>query len=237
VTWEIMFSIFKIPRWLVPKPSDIYLSFINDAKRYLLKHTLITLQEILLGFTIGASVGALLGLIVSYSDFMRRVVYPLAIFIKVIPIIAIAPLLTIWFGFGIWSKVAIIIFITFFPLFISTIVGLRSVDPCLLDLMNSISASKLQVLFKVRLPMALPYIFAALKIAITSSVIGAVIGEFVGATSGLGSMLLIAQSYMDTPLMFVMLITLAILGLSLFGLVCIAERIVIPWSATQESQT
>jgi len=237
VAWQIVVTLLKVPVWLFPSPYDIYLSYINDASRYLLKHVLATLNEVILGFAAGVSIGILLGTAVFYSVFLRRVIYPLAIFVKVIPIVAIAPLLTIWFGFGIESKIVICALITFFPVLVSTILGLASVDVSMIDLLSSLSASGLQVFFKVRLQWALPYIFSALKISITSAVIGAVIGEFVGAPQGLGSMMLIAQSYMDTPLMFVMLTALAIMGIILFAVICIAEILIVPWASSTETKT
>jgi NitT/TauT family transport system permease protein len=237
IAWQVIVTVLKTPSWLIPSPYDIFLSYVNDASSYIWKHVLATLNEVVWGFAAGVAVGIVLGIAVFYSTFLKRVVYPMAIFIKVIPIIAIAPILTVWFGFGIESKVIITALITFFPVLVSTILGLASVDTSMIDLMNSLSASGIQVFFKVRWQWALPYIFSALKISITSAVIGAVIGEFVGAPQGLGSMMLIAQSYMDTQLMFVMLAALAIMGIVLFGLVCVAEILIVPWASSTETKT
>jgi NitT/TauT family transport system permease protein len=229
ILWEVLLPFARIPRWLLPIPSDIYVSFIETA--FLLpNHVLTTLLEIVAGFGIGSAIGMGLGIAIWYSKLMSKILYPLAVSIKTIPIIAIAPLITIWFGFGLTSKIVIAAIISFFPLVVNTATGLRSVDSELIDLLRSLSAKELQIFSKVRAIWCVPYIFSGLKVAITLSVVGAVVGEFVGAQSGLGYLLTNAVAYIDTPTIFVVLVLLSALGISLFGVIILIERVVAPWS-------
>jgi len=236
IVWEYSVNALDVPAFLLPSPTEIAGSFVKYGD-VLVANTFVTLEEILIGFILGAGTGLLLGIAIAYSKVMSRVLYPLAIFVKTIPIVAIAPLLTLWFGFGIWSKVVCVSLVSFFPLVVSTALGLKSADPALIDLFHSLSASEIQIFFKARLPGSIPYIFSALKIAVTVSVIGAVVAEFVGSTKGLGYLALLAISYIETAEMFAILIMLAVLGLVLFALVSFAEKMFAPWAENLEAQT
>jgi NitT/TauT family transport system permease protein len=174
-------------------------------------------------------------LIVS-SRFLSRVFMPMILALQVIPKIAIAPLILIWFGFGVGGKVVIAMTVAFFPVLVNTTSGLHSVQPEILDLARSLHASKLRLLQKVLFPNALPYIFTGLKISMTLSVVGAVIGEFIGGNQGLGYLIQQAQFEINTPLMVAAIFLLAIIGLAAYGLVALAERLCIPWDTKPASQ-
>lgn len=214
----------------MPTPYSIFRAFFR-VQNELWVDFYVTTIEIVLGFFIGAVVGMLMGIGIAYSKTLESVLYPAAIVVKVIPIIAIAPILTLWFGYGMTSKIVITATVTFFPLVVNTAVGLKSVDTAMIDLLNSLSANEWHTFIKVRLPSALPFIFSALKIAITVGVIGAIVGEYVGAIRGLGYLSLQAISYIDTPLLFLILVILAMLGLVLFASVVIVEKVFFPWSS------
>ncbi len=193
------------------------------------------MQEILIGFALGSAIGIFIGVAIAYSSVLEKTLYPVAVAIKVTPIVAVAPLLVIWFGPYLLSKVVVVAIISFFFPVVNTVLGLRSVDPTLIDLMKSLSAKETQIFVKVKFPAALPYIFSALKVSITASVIGSVVAEFVGSVSGLGYLILVAAAYIDTPLIFVLIVTLSALGLILFAAVTLAERLVIPWAKQQSA--
>lgn len=236
VVWQVALPVLRVPSIIIPSPYEIYEAFIV-LRPLLVEHTVVTIIEIILGFAIGSAVGFAMGIGIAYSNVLESVLYPVAVTFKVIPIIAIAPLLTLWFGFDIWSKIAAAAIITFFPLVVGTATGFRSVDPSLMDLLRSLSATEYQSFFKVRLPWSLPYIFAALKIAITLSVIGAVVGEFVGTKKGLGQLILVATAYLETAQVFAVIVLLAVLGIILFASIITLERIVAPWASTVETQS
>jgi ABC-type nitrate/sulfonate/bicarbonate transport system permease component len=216
VLWEGAVRLFEIPPWLLPAPSRIFQRFLlSDTLWY---HTSLTLLEALAGFSLSAVIGILLSAGIVHSRFLERGVFPYIIVSNSIPIIAIIPLLTIWFGFGIAPKIMIAAIITFFPIVTNTTRGLKSADPRVLDFMHSINATRWQVFSKVQFPSALPYIFAAFKIAASLSLVGAVVGEFYGADRGLGFLVITSATQLKTDLLFVAITVLAVLGVSLFTL-------------------
>lgn len=227
--WQFVVPILGIPTFLLPTPDQI-VGALFKARAEILENASITILEVVLGFLIGSAVGIILGIGIAYSKILEWTIYPLAIYIKTIPLIAIAPLLTLWFGYGLESKIIMVTLITFFPLVVNTAVGIRSVDQALIDLLRSISASGTQTFLKVRLPSSVPYIFSALKVAVTLSVIGALVGEFVGSPAGLGRLALIAMSYLDAERMFAILGVLSVLGIGLFEAIVLLETIIAPWS-------
>lgn len=232
--WEALIPVLGIPRFLLPTPSQIFATYlvIQDA---VWSHSLFTLYETALGFAAGAGIGILFGIAIAYSQRLERLIYPVAIAIKVTPVISIAPLLILWFDrpFGAIAHVIIIIaIIVFFPVLVNMAYGVKATDPELLDLMRSLSASGRQIFFKVRLPSSLPYLFASLKVAVTLALIGAVVGEWVRAQSGLGFLTISYQINFRTPEVFVVLGTLVLLGLGLFAIVAAVERVVAGWSGT-----
>ncbi len=221
--WQGAVKIFRIPEYILPSPSEIILMIIQKHQ-YLIKHSAITLSEILIGFLLGTSAAFIISLGILYSKIMEKIVYPLLVFTQVTPKIAIAPLLLIWFGYGLLPKIIITALVSFFPIIINSVKGLKSIDPELVDLMYSLSATKREMLTKIRIPFSLPYVFAGLKISITLSVIGAIVGEFVGADRGLGYIIVISNANLDTTLMFACLVILTIIGMGLFLSICLIEH-------------
>ena len=216
IGWEIIVRTLEVPAWLLPAPSNIYQRFIKaDTLWY---HTSQTLLEALLGFSASAIIGIALSGAIVHSKFLERGVFPYIVVSNSIPIIAIIPLLTIWFGFGITPKIMIAAIITFFPVVTNTTQGLKSADPRLMDFMHSINATRWEIFSKVQFPSALPYIFAGFKIAGSLSLVGAVVAEFYGADRGLGSLVITSATQLQTDLLFVSITILAVLGVSLFAI-------------------
>ncbi|MGI8418732.1 MAG: ABC transporter permease [Nakamurella sp.] len=234
VIWDLVVQIFKIRDYLLPRPGAVFRTFIDQAG-YLAEQAVTTIQEVILGFILATMVGLLIAVAIATWRPFEQAAYPLLVASQEIPQVAFAPLLLVWFGFGITSKVIIAFLIAFFPIVVNTAVGLRSVPTELIDLARSTRASSLTILRKIRFPYALPYAFTGLKIGATFAVIGAVVGEFVGAGKGLGYVLVTANGRLDTALMFAAIIVLVVLGLALFFVVVLIERLVIPWHVTQRA--
>jgi len=232
IAWQLYVEYTHYPRFLLPTPYEIMSEFLISWPT-LVPHFIATLLEIVSGFFVGSIIGVILGIWVAYSKLAERVIYPLAILVKVAPVVAIAPMITLWFGFGILSKIVITSIISFFPLVLNMSAGLTSIDPSLVDLMHSLSAKETEIFLKIRLPNSVPYAFAGLKIAITVSVVGAIVAEFAGALAGLGFMANMAMAYIETPLLFVLLMILSFLGIALFGMISMLERIFVPWAAAR----
>lgn len=226
--WEIATSALDlIPSYILPPPSEIVAEIFKLFPR-LLFHTKVTLIEILIGFLLGILSGLGLAVATIYSKFFEKVIYPTAIFTQTVPKIAIAPLFILWFGFGYLPKIVITALICLFPIFINAVIGLRSIDPKLLDLMYSLSATRWQVFKKIRAPNSMPYIFAGLKIGITLAVVGAIVGEWVGSDAGLGYVILLANSLLQTNLLFAALVMISLLGVLLFFMVVGLEKLISP---------
>lgn len=220
--WEAAVRLLEVPPWLLPAPSKIALRF--GRTQDLAYHTGLTLFEAGLGFTLSAIFGIALSAGIANSRFLERGILPYVIVSNAVPIIAIVPLLNIWLGFGIATKVVIAAIITFFPIVTNTTRGLKSADPRILDLMHSINATSAQVFFKVQLPSALPFVFAGFRIAASLSLVGAVVGEFYGADRGLGYLVITAATQLRTDLLFVAIIVLATIGVLTFWLFGLLER-------------
>ncbi len=230
--WEGCVAYFGVPSWLLPAPSEIARAFV-EWRSELLQHTLVTLYETLGGFALSIALAIPLAVLVVYSPIIRKCIYPLLLALQSVPKVAIAPLLALWIGFGLLPKILVVFLVCFFPIVVSTATGLASVSPAVMDLIRSLSASKLQTFVKIRFPTALPHIFVGLKIAITFAVIGAVIGEFVGSESGLGYLILVSSSQARTPVAFAALFVLTILSIVLFYVMELVERLVVPWVVTE----
>ncbi len=226
--WDLLADALEIQPFLVPAPSDVAESLWND-RGLLADNAWVTLQEVLLGFTIAAVVGVVFALALHLSDLLRRAFYPLLMASQTIPVIAIAPILVVWLGFGIGPKLAIIALVCFFPITVNTLDGLRSVDPDLPRMMRSLDADRGQILRRVELPSALPFLFSGAKIAAVISVIGAVFGEWAGADDGLGHLILVAQGQVQTARVFAAVFVLATLAIVLFGALALAERRLAWW--------
>lgn len=226
VVWQV--AGMKIPRYLLPTPLDTARELIIRAP-LLGHHALVTLREIILGFLLAVAVSVPCGLAVAFSRAVERSVMPVLVFTQLIPKIALAPLFIIWFGFGLFPKVVMTFLLSFFPIVIDAVVGFRSLDQEIVYLTRSMGLSPWKAFLKVRLPHAMPNIFAGLKVAITLATVGAIIGEFVGSDRGLGYLLLVAGGDLRTELLFATLVVLTMIGLILYYLMALLERFTIPW--------
>ncbi len=235
VIWEVIARVANVPAYILPPPSRIIDRLISSWG-LLWEHTVATMASISLGYVIGIIIGAVLALAMAYSAIVRNTLYPPIIASQAVPKIAIAPLLVLWLGFGIWPKVAVVALMVFFPVTITMVEGLRSVDPRLLDLLRSVHAGPAHIFVKVSLPHALPQIFSGLKIGITLAVVGAVVGEWVGSDAGLGYLLIIANTRLDATLLFSALILLVVIGVALFLLIELLERVFVPWKEQDDAK-
>ena len=229
--WEAGVRLFKVPAYLMPPPSAVAIVFVNELPK-LLFHGWVTTYEMLLGFAMAVGIAIPLAIGITASQRFDRFVTPQLLFFQVVPKVAIAPLFLVWFGVGTTPKVLVAFLISFFPIVIDAAVGLRSMSSEMRDLARSMGASRWQVFARFRLPTSLPYLFSGLKVAATLSVAGAVVGEFVGADKGLGYLLLVTNSNMETALMFATIVALTIIGLVFFYLVEFLEAFLIPWHVT-----
>jgi ABC-type nitrate/sulfonate/bicarbonate transport system permease component len=237
VLWQLGVQWSQVQSWLLPSPTAI-LRAAWDARGLLGPHILQTTMETILGFCLALIVGIGLGLLIDYSSLLRNALYPLLVVSQTVPTVAIAPLLVIWFGYGLLPKVLVVGLICFFPIVVSTADGLRSTDPELIGLLRTMGATRATIFSKVRLPGALPAIYSGVRIAITYSVVGAILGEWVGASQGLGIFMLRATNSFRTDWVFVSIAITAILSLLLFALVSIIEHATLRWyysAARQES--
>jgi len=228
--WELLYRSGLYPPFLVPAPAEVGARLLGAlADGTLLRHALVTLQAVLLGLLLGAGTALILGYLIAHSLLLERTLTPYIVALQAVPTVAIAPLLVIWFGSGLTSKVLICALIVFFPMLINTIVGVRSVPAELHDLMRSLEASRWQTLRHLEAPAALPVLMGGLKVSATLAVIGAVVGEFVSARAGLGFLVNSSRNVFDTPLMIAATLALAALALSLYGLVALLERGLLAW--------
>jgi NitT/TauT family transport system permease protein len=225
-TWQLIVWIGGYPEFILPGPWAVFERFVSAwLDGILLEHAATTLVEVVLGFVVGASVGLVVGAVLARSERISLVFSPYLVAAQSTPILALAPLLALWFGTGLLSKVVICTLIVFFPVAVSTMVGLRGVDRRLLELGRSLRATRRQLFGLIELPAALPSILGGMRVGVTLAVVGAVIGEWAGAEAGLGWLLNLARgSSFDTPLLFATLLTIALLGVVLYGLVTLAER-------------
>jgi NitT/TauT family transport system permease protein len=228
VAWEVATRAFRIPRFIMPAPSAILGEGWEWRYRFI-GHTWVTLYETLGGFALSMVVGVPLAVLIVYSPALRAAIYPLVILAQSVPKIAIAPVLLLVLGYGEVPKMVVAFLVAFFPVVVDTATGLAATPPELLDLSRSYRASAFKTFMKVRLPMALPFIFAGAKVAITLSVIGAVVGEFVGSDRGLGYVILSSTSYWKTEVAFSAMILLSLMAIVLFAAVSLVERFVCPW--------
>ncbi|NKE61164.1 ABC transporter permease [Lentzea sp. PSKA42] len=227
--WWLATIVFGIEAFLVPSPADVVSSFL-ELPGYLLEQTLITLWEAVSGFALAVVIGVPLALLIVGSKIVERMFYPLLVALNAVPKVAIAPIVVVWFGFGIESKVLMVVLVCIFPVVISTVSGMKSTPHELVELFRSLDATRTQEFFKLRLRHALPQVFVGLKVAITLAVIGAVIGEFVGARAGLGYVIYASGASADTSLAFAAMALLAIISVALFYGLTYAERKLLPWA-------
>jgi NitT/TauT family transport system permease protein len=227
--WQLYTDLFGINRIVLPSPTDILWASVANW-HVLLRECWPTFLESVLGFILAVVIGIPFAVCVANSRVLNLTLYPILIATQSIPKVAVAPIILVWFGLGMQSKLVIAFLVAFFPIVVDTAAGMRATSAGLLELARSLRASPVQVFLKVQFPSARPFIFAGSKVAVTLAVIGAVIGEFVGSTGGLGNLLLTANSQLDSPLAWAALVWLSALGILLFAAVVLAERIVMPWS-------
>ena len=228
--WYLLTRYSGIPNFILPSPVSVWTRFLKAIKDgTLLHHTSITLLEIVLGLLAGVIFATVVGYILAKSRSLEKVLSPYLVASQAIPVVAIAPLLVIWLGDGILSKVVICALIVFFPVLVNTIVGVRAVPTALYDLMNSLHASRAQILWKVEVPASLPVFLGGLRIGATLSVIGAIVGELVSAEQGLGFLLQLGDFQYDTPMVFVAVFMLIALALMLYGIVRLLENRFLRW--------
>lgn len=228
VIWEVAVHGFAIPEYLLPLPSAVAAELVKEAG-YLAPHLAITSLETILGFLLAIVVGIVLALMIVVSPTLEATIYPLLVGSQSVPKVAIAPLLIVWTGIGLLPKVLVAFLIAFFPIVIDTVVGLRSVEPEMIQLARSMGSSQTKIFWKIRFPTALPNIFAGLKVAVTLAVVGAIVGEFLQADRGLGYALLQANATINTKLSFAVVFLLSAVGIVLFVIVDVIERLTIPW--------
>ena len=226
--WELWVQVGGVPKWQLPAPSAIARELL-ESRALLWDHTLVTIKEVALGFMVALGAGVLLATLIAYSRILERSIYPIVIASQTIPIIAIAPLLLIWVGYGITPKVIVVALISFYPIAVNTVDGLKSIDPDMVSMMRTLGASRWQVFTKLQIPNSLPFMFSGIKIGISVSVIAAVIGEWVGASAGLGYLITYSQPLFLTARVFAAIVVLSAMGISLFVLASLVERLMLPW--------
>lgn len=229
---EAWTSTFRIPGYLVPAPSAVVARFTGDWP-FFLREALVTIAEASAGFVVGTAVAFAIASAMVRSRLLERTLFPLAILVKLTPIVAVAPLFTLWFGFGSAPKVAIAALITFFPMVVNAFVGLRSADPQELAFLETLGASRSEIFRLLRIPSALPYLFSGARISLNLALIGAVIGEWMGADRGLGRVILVANANLDLATLFAAVLLLAAIGIAANALVGTAEQRILHWHPVQ----
>jgi NitT/TauT family transport system permease protein len=232
VLWDVAIRVLHIPPYQVPTPYDVVVTLWKDWPTLLAEAWPTTLAA-MWGFLLSAAFGISIAMLIAGSRTVESYVYPLLVFSQSIPKIAVAPLFVVWFGFGMMPKVLSAFLLGFFPVVVSAVQGFKSVEPDMLDLARAMEANRLQIFRMVSLPHAMPAIFSGLKVSITLAVVGAVVGEFVGSNSGIGYLLQRSIGSFELPTMFAALVVLALIGVVLFWLLDVIERLAIPWHASQ----
>lgn len=230
--WEACVRIFKVKEYILPSPIVAlqHLFFTQpDANYNWILHIRITLMEIILSFVVTSVLGIVIAIGIAWSRSIRKIIMPAFVFLNSLPVVAVAPLLVLWFGYGLKTNILIAFLVSFFPIVINTTVGLSEIDDDLLDLVKYLHGTKLQIFLKLRIPNSLPYIFTGLKISSTMCVVGAIVGEFLASDRGLGFIIINSQYTMDSPPIFAGLMLVSLFGVILFGLVAAAERLLMPW--------
>ena len=233
LAWEFAVRLFGIKEYLLPPPSKVWTEFV---KRFdpVMASTWVTTHEIVAGYLLAVVVSVPLALWIASSRFMEEAVYPVIVFLQIVPKIAVAPLFIIWFGFGFTPKLLVVFLLSFFPIVVSSIAGFKAVDPDIMDFARTTGAGEWKMFFKIRLPQALPDIFTGLKVGAALSATAAVVAEFVASDRGLGYLLLQYNGNLETPMVFAIVVLLSLIGLAIYYIVEIIERITIPWHVSQQ---
>ena len=230
--WELVARSGSVEDYLLPAPSEVVRSLVDD-RHLLLPDAWVTLREVLLGFGLALAAGVAVAVLLHLSAVARRALYPLVVGSQAIPVIVIAPILVIWFGFGMTPKLIVIALICFFPITVNTLDGLASVDPGQVKMLRTLDASRWQVLRRLELPAALPYLFSGARVAVAVAVIGAVFGELVGSDAGLGHVIQVGTAELLTARVFAATLLLALMGIVLFALVGLVQRRAAPWAGRE----
>ena len=233
IVWQVWVTTRDIPQALLPSPLVI-LRTMALRLDLLLQHTWPTTRECIIGFLLSVGVGVGLGILLALSSFFRNGIYPLIVAFQVVPKVALAPLFIVWFGLGTTSRMLLAFVIAFFPMVVNTYSGILSTDPVMIRMARAFSATRWEIFRKIEFPNALPYIFSGLRIGITFAVIGIIVAEFVTAQEGLGYLIVFAEGNVDTPMLMAALVALSILGVVLYGIVVLLEKLVIRWDVGQQ---
>lgn len=231
IAWEWVVDSGTIPDFVLPPPSQIWGAALAD-RDLLLSNALPTLEAAIGGFLLALFVGVTLAIAIASSRILRSAVYPLVVGSQTVPVLALAPVLALMFGYSTLPKLVIVCLVCFFPITVNTVDGLRSVDGELLNLLRTMGANRLQLFREVAMPSALPYLFSGARVAATFSVIGALFGEWAGSFAGLGYLMQQRQAQFDSAGLFAAIAALTLMGIALFGTVSVLERLLIPWHST-----
>ncbi len=227
--WEVVVRALAIPEYLLPGPWMV-LQVAGGRFGALVSHALVTVQEILIGFVLGGGLGAALAVAISLAAALRTVLLPTLVALQSIPKVALAPLMVVWLGIGLAPRIAMAALFCFFPILINTLSGLTKIEPAMVELAQVLRATPWRRFRKIALPHSLPFLLDGMRLALPYALVGAVVGEFTSGDQGLGNLILVASSQVNTPLIFASLVAITVVALLLFGAVQALERLVIPWS-------
>ena len=233
--WQWYASLPGVDAQILPTPLAVW-NVLTGQRDILWEHMLVTLQETMIGFAAALAAGVFFGTLIDFSPWLRRAIYPLLVTSQTIPIIILAPLLVLWFGFGLTSKSIVVLLVCFFPIVVALADGLRSADPEMIRLFRAFGAGRFRIFWTVRLPGALPSLFSGIRIAIAYSVIGAIFGEYVGASAGLGFYMQLKQHSFATAGVLAAIVVTALMSIALFALVAVVERVALPWYYLQRQR-
>ena len=233
VLWELLVSLGVVERYILPSPTDIVNALITNGSD-IMTHTWVTFFEGMTGLLVAVFLSLIMAVVMDQFPVVKKAIYPVLVISQTVPIIVIAPLLAMWFGFGIAPKIFVVVLVCFFPITVNLIEGLQSVDGELINLVRSMGATKSQIFAKIKFPSALPYFFSGLKIAATYSIMGAVIGEWLGGKAGLGVYMLRARHAFALDLVFASILVIVILSIMLFYGIAGIQRALMPWEKLKE---
>lgn len=228
LAWEVAVRAARVPHYILPAPSSVGRELVSEPL-LLLSHAWVTLYEMVAGFLLGTLFGVALAVIIAFSPLARTLLMPTVIAIQSVPKVAVAPLFVVWFGLGLASKLVLVVTVAFFPVLMNTLAGLTSVDADMIDLVRGMGGSKRQMLFKIRIPYAVPYVFGGMKIAVPLAMIGAIVGEFIASERGLGNLILSTSQNLRTSLNFASLILISAVSSAMYQAVDLSEKLVLRW--------
>ena len=228
IIWQSLIWIFKLPPFLIPPPLKVVTRGLELGINWW-PHIWATVYSTILGFSLAIAAGLFVGILIVHSRIISAIITPPLLLLQIVPKMALAPIILVWVGIGLASRTTVVVLVTFFPIVISTITGLQSIEPEAIDLARSLQMNRYTILRKIRFPNALPHIFSGLRVASTLAVIGTIISEFVASQSGLGYIILSSGFVLDTALQFAALILVTIFGVIFYGMVVLAERLSMPW--------